>query len=433
MSTPYPEWFRRLRTYYASHSARMFVLHFNVDDYVLNPYPDTNMPTTRVIPLLERYARRYIDDGKGCFQAFFRYSHSLSVEIGDASDDTLERIVLSTFGMVVGASLGNQVASPPGVLTGSTGGVLASRVGIQANDQFSADVYRQFAQGVSDLPSPERVLRTLEQVLKHPHQRSLVIIEHVENLAPRDMPSPDQIVNAEILKRLATDYEFRSTDNLCVLITRDLSAIDPGVYAPGTNCFPIQINLPSDEERATFLQLMERENSTELVEGSTGQRRMRRTLISGLAAIDHRLQEALQRGKLADTRDEQIRAFGKLTQGFRLVEIDQLNRQVRAQYAIDHPPATAATESLRHTAGPQVSWGDAVASPAPQPMASHLPQLSVQPGSGPIISVEQIKEHKRRAIEEQSGGLLEIVDVQRGFAAIGGMAVVKRYLATISA
>ena len=103
MSTPYPEWFRRLRTYYASHSARMFVLHFNIDDYILNPYSDIDieLPVTRVFPLLERYARRHIDDGNGIFQAIFRYSHSLDVLIGDTSDDILEKITKALFYQVL--------------------------------------------------------------------------------------------------------------------------------------------------------------------------------------------------------------------------------------------------------------------------------------------------------------------------------------------
>lgn len=393
----YPEWFRRLRHYYASNSSRMFVLHFNVDDYVLNPF-NADLPVTRVVPLIEDYARYRVGQGTGAFSACFRYSHSLDISIDDRQDEVIANVSRGLAGALIGGALGQQLLGGPGMAAGGMGGAAIAR-GLPGSlgaspgaDRGSADVYEQERRHVSELTRPDQVLRTLERVLRSATQRSLVIIEHVENLAPREMAQGDQLINAEILKRLATDYEFRNSDNLCVLITRDLNAIDPGIYAPGTNCFPIQIDLPNEEERAAFLQVMEDQNLRERNQSRADSQMMLRSLISGLAQIDPRLQENLQRGQAAAERTDQIAALAKLTQGFRLVEIDHLNRQVRAQHAI----------------------GDG----------------AVQ--GTPVIRLDHIKEHKRRAIQEQSGGLLEIVDVQRGFEAIGGMTVIKEYLRTVS-
>src|SRR6266545_1412025 len=97
----YPRWFQQLRTYYASNSARMFVLHFNVDDYVIDPH-DSN-PITRLIPFLERYTRRTQAADAKVFNAIFRYSHSLDVVPDDAMDDALTQIVTGALG---GAAIG---------------------------------------------------------------------------------------------------------------------------------------------------------------------------------------------------------------------------------------------------------------------------------------------------------------------------------------
>lgn len=466
--TPYPEWFRQLRTYYASNSARMFVLHFNIDDYVLNPYA-SDIPITRVIPLLESYGRHYVEDGKGAFSACFRYSHSLDIVVDDQSDVTLVNIYRAIFGAAIGGMIGQQAIGTAGGLLGAAGGAALATAGRSAGgDRTSADIFEDARKQIGELNQPHRILRILERVLRSPQHRSLVIIEHVENLAPREMPQPDQMVNAEILKRLATDYEFRATDNLCILITRDLQAIDPGIYAPGTNCFPIQIDLPNDDERSAFLEFMDAEVVEEQAVSNGGLRRMRRTLISGLADIDSRLHQQIQRMDREATRATLIKTLARLTKGFRLVEIDHLNRQVRAQFAIDNPAllragtftqpssglsnmpgaGTAApgssslaigafnpggsSNSLVGGVGPGSAGGQLGRNNLGSPSIGLAPQASATSLPAPTIRLDDIKEHKRRAIEEQSGGLLEIVDVKRGFDAIGGMTIVKEYLKTVS-
>lgn len=470
----YPRWFQQLRTYYASNSARMFVLHFNVDDYVIDPH-DAN-PITRLIPFLERYARRAPAAGGNPLNAIFRYSHSLDVVADDTMDAALNQIATgalagAAIGGITGAALGHGAA---GALGGAAIGAAVAQG--RVSDTFSHDIYRQEERSVGDLPEPSKVLRVFERILCSPAQRSLVILEHVEALAPRSYPDHDQRLCGEILKRQATDYMFRSTDNLCVLITRDLNLIDPGIYAPGTNCFPIQIELPNEAERVAFLNYMETEAEQEQRLSGGDHRRMRRaSLISGLAQIDPQLREALERGQLATNRADQIQVLGKVAQGFRLVEIDQLNRQVRAEFEMVAPaPSNLSSRSIPETnrttdgittpvadgfggaipAG--AAFGTTAFAPVPTGAAFGAPAFSAAPpasvpfggaafGSAPagaaidrlaqseaIIQLDDIKRHKRRAINEQSNGLLEIIDVQRGFDAIGGMAIVKDYLRALS-
>ncbi len=470
----YPRWFQQLRTYYASNSARLFVLHFNVDDYVIDPR-DPN-PMTRLIPFLERYARRTQAADGNPLNAIFRYSHSLDVVPDDAMDAALNQIAT---GALAGAAIGGVTGMAIGQgAAGALGGAALGAAVAQGrvSDTFSHDIYRQEERSVGDLPEPSKVLRVFERILCSTVQRSLVIVEHVETLAPRSYPDHDQRLCGEILKRLATDYVFRSTDNLCVLITRDLNLIDPGIYAPGTNCFPIHIELPNEAERVAFLNYMEAEAEQERRLSGGDRHRMRRTsLISGLAQIDPRLREALERGQQATDRADQIRVLGKVAQGFRLVEIDQLNRQVRAEFEMIQPaprdvsghvipengrPATNSAPPPDSGFGgaipPGAAFGNAAFAQTPGGSAFGTLGLSAAPparaplstagfgsasvstavGSLPhgeaIIRLDDIKRHKRRAINEQSNGLLEIIDVQRGFDAIGGMAIVKTYLRTLS-
>ncbi|MEI7643691.1 MAG: ATP-binding protein [Chloroflexales bacterium] len=368
----YPAWFQQLRIAYTSNAARMFILHFNVDDYVLSDAQSGN-PVTRLVPFLESYARNTLSSGTSLFSTIFRYSHSLDI-VSDGgvhpAGGPLER---------PGA------ANPAGV---------GAQPPAQAGNTLSHNLYIREEKGIADLRKPTKVLRVLERILRSTAQRSLVIIEHVETLAPRDAPDADQLINSEILKRWATDDTLRRSDNLGVLITPDLNLIDPGIYAPGTNCFPIQINLPGTGEREALLRAMEAEAKEERIYG--GMRR--NSLISGLAQIDPQLQKTLERGTYMASSAEPVHILAEVSQGFRLVEIDQLNRQVRAEYAI-----------------------------AQQVAGDRSPQAS-----GEIIRLDDIKRQKRRVISEQSNGLLENLDVERGFDAIGGMAIVKKYLETLS-
>ncbi|MBV9789247.1 MAG: ATP-binding protein [Chloroflexi bacterium] len=411
--TGYPDWFQQLRTYYASNSARMFVLHFNVDDYIMDP-EDAETPITRVVPFLERYARRTQAADGSVFNAIFRYSRSLDVVPDDDSDTILGRLARSALaGAGVGALVGRLAGGSPaggalagaGVGAGVGTGVGAVVAQARTSDTFGHQIYTTEERSVPDLREPDKVLRVLERILRSSAHRSLVIIEHVETLAPRGATG-ELRVNGEILSRWATDYVFRSTDNLCILITRDLQEIDPAIYAPGTNCFPIQIDLPNEAERAAFLNFMEQEAEEERRESGMGTRRMRRALISGLAQIDPKLREALERGQQATSRADQLRVLGTVAQGFRLVEIDQLNRQVRAQH------------EMKQTTS---SNGSSAAVYGNSPFADEA-----------VIRLDDIKRHKRRAINEQSNGLLEIIDTNRGFDAIGGMETVKQYLHTLS-
>lgn len=471
----YPAWFQQLRTYYASNSARMFVLHFNIDDYVMDP-EDAETPITRLVPFLERYARRSRAADQSVFNAIFRYSRSLDVVPDDNSDVTLNLLARSAMagagvGALVGGMTGGNVAS--GALLGA--GVGAAAAQARASDTFGHQLYTTEERSVPDLRDPDKVLRVLERVLRSSAQRSLVIIEHVETLAPRGA-SGELRVNAEILARWATDYLFRSTDNLCILITRDLQEIDPAIYAPGTNCFPIQIDLPDEAERFAFLNYMEREAEEELRASGMGPRRMRRTLISGLAQIDPKLREALERGQQATNRADQVQILSKVAQGFRLVEIDQLNRQVRAehelrqqtQHASDNgqlPPSASQPAPFHGSFGsgiaPLSAFNTGLNAPTtsqPGPFNGSQPAPTVSsptfgggltalnasppvafPGErapqrdeDAIIELDDIKRHKRRAINEQSNGLLEVIDTARGFDAIGGMEIVKHYLRTLS-
>ena len=358
------DWFEQLITAYRTNAARMFVLHFNINDYVLNKEL-TPPHVTRIIPRLQAFGRT---NANPPFSAIFRYSNAMPTSIGDQVDVELAAL--------------EEEATQADQLT-------IMRVP-QANNATAADIFNKEWREVVDLPEPEKILRTFERILRSRQQRSMVFIEHVEHIAPqRDAETiqPDQLVAIEILRRLTGDFAFRSSSNMCVLITRDLNSIDSSIYAPGSNCVPIQVPLPNLEQRRTFLQLMHDRRPLPVATG--GVLPIARRQISALADFDEEIRENAQHLQAQAGSRPEIELLAGLTEGFRLVEIDQLNRQVLAK--------GAASDDRRQ-----------------------------------LLTLTTIKQHKRRAIEEQSGGLLDVVDVERGFDAIGGMEVVKNYLRSVS-
>lgn len=407
MTDSWPEWLRQLETNYVSNAARMFVLHFNIDDYVVAP-GEHGAYITGLIPFLERHARAGKLGGEP-FQAIFRYSHS-----GDLTpDDKADSVELGLIRMGLGALAGAAVGGTAGGLAGNNaaqaavaGSVIGAGVAAASQSAcIGADLFTQHAGQVGELREPSQVLRVLEAILRSVQQRSLVIIEHADRMAPPPQRFPDreQRLTSEMLTRWATDFVLRNARNLCLLLTRDLQDIDPAIYAPGTGCFPIRVAMPETPERLALLQLMDaqrvQERKHEGIFGRNNPAALAPGLISGLAEIDAQI--------TADTPDpatlehgDQLLRFADAAKGFRLIEIDQLNRQVRAAHSL---------QSLHRPAGERAE-------------STTLPR----------IRLDDVKRHKRRAIEEQSNGLLEIIDTARGFAAIGGMQIVKGYLTALS-
>ena len=405
MTRSWPEWLRQLETNYVSNAARMFVLHFNIDDYVVAP-AEHGSYITGLIPFLERHARSG-ELGGAPFQAIFRYSHS-----GDLTpDDTADIVEVGLIRMGLGALAGAAIGGAAGGLAGDNAAQAAVAgaaigAGVAAASQsvcIGADLFKQHAGQVGELREPSQVLRVLEAILRSVQQRSLVIIEHADRLAPHRFPDREQRLTSELLTRWATDFVLRNTRNLCLLLTRDLQDIDPAIYAPGTGCFPIRVAMPESPDRLALLQLMDaqrvQERKHEGIFGRNNPAALAPGLISGLAEIDAQITADTASPATPDHGDQLVR-FADAAKGFRLIEIDQLNRQVRAAHSL---------QSLRSPAGEGAEYTTI-----------------------PRIRLDDVKRHKRRAIEEQSNGLLEIVDTARGFAAIGGMQIVKAYLTALS-
>lgn len=175
-----PGWLQQLQAHYLSNAARLFVLSFNIDDYVLAP-GDTGPQVTQLIPFLEHYGRSGGFGGQP-FGAIFRYSQSGGLTPDDTADlreDALNTIGAralagAAIGAAVGTLTGGQTAQ--GALTGAAVGA-----GIGASDSLRGGVgealFRDHSRHVGELDEPLQVLRTLESILRSIEPRSLVIIE----------------------------------------------------------------------------------------------------------------------------------------------------------------------------------------------------------------------------------------------------------------
>ena len=336
-------WFTELIEAYRTNAARMFILHFNVDDYIF----DEHGTVTRIVPYLQHF-------GRGLHNPFrmYRYSTSMPTSISDDADGEWRRADDEN------ARHAFQLAAGHGRWA-ATGG------------------------GLPPLEDPERVLRTIEAIVRDDTERSMVFIEHLEYLAPRAESSRGaQDTNVEILRRLANDIVFRRSQNMLVMITRELGAIDPGIYAPGSSCVPIQVPLPTKQDRRRLLDTMQ-QRRVQVAAGAY--QPISRRPISALAEPEAEL--VALAAVAAPAAPDPIDLIAGLTEGFRLVEIDQLNREALAR--------------------------------------------GLMARTRQEIRLDDILQLKRRAIREQSGGILEIVDAKRGFDAIGGMEIAKQYLRTV--
>jgi SpoVK/Ycf46/Vps4 family AAA+-type ATPase len=111
-----------------------------------------------------------------------------------------------------------------------------------------------------DEKRPSYILPRLEQILKSNAQKSLVVIEYVETIAPTgDYASlhPDRLPSLVTLQRWAIDRDIMNTDNLVVLTTKSLLDLAPVLYAPTSKIEVIDIPLPDYKERLEFLYYLD--------------------------------------------------------------------------------------------------------------------------------------------------------------------------------
>lgn len=157
--------------------------------------------------------------------------------------------------------------------------------------------------------SPLGVLGLIEELVTDPTQRAAVILDYIETIVPNGdlsfMGEADK-ANLVTLQRLGGDPGLLASDNLVVMVTETLSDVQRRLVA-SSHIAPVDVHLPSAEDRAQFLRVQDR------------------------------------RGVTAEITDEQV---VKVTAGLSLIQVRALLRHARQS----HEPVTFGTINRRKKA-----------------------------------------------------------------------------------
>ncbi len=98
----------------------------------------------------------------------------------------------------------------------------------------------------------------IDQLLRQKEHTAAIILDHLEKLAPcGGGPSDDENANIEALRRWALDPSIQDeTTNLLIGLTDNIERVSGELYATDSRCRPIQVPLPTEEERRSFLDIL---------------------------------------------------------------------------------------------------------------------------------------------------------------------------------
>jgi SpoVK/Ycf46/Vps4 family AAA+-type ATPase len=292
-----PAWHEDLNTLYQGRIARQFVVHFNLNDLVLDLSERLEaghgeyrrrgavVPnrTGRLLTLRE-YLRAFLFDELYC-EAVYTYSLAGGLGAEDAFDE------------------------PAG----------SDRSGPAWRRLREAVATLQLAQDGGDLPeSVPDCLGALGHLLRQPpasgrrsaESRIAVLIDYVEKLVPYRLEEGggdrDGLQAMEVLQRWAVDPVVRSSNNVILLLTDNLGQIPTSLHAEGSGCRAIRVPLPTEREREAFIR--------HKLSGTAGP----------FASLD-----AAEYGSGADAG---ALALARDTQGMRLTDIDNISRRVIVEH-----------------------------------------------------------------------------------------------------
>ncbi|HEV2472023.1 MAG TPA: ATP-binding protein, partial [Chthonomonadales bacterium] len=366
-----PAWIEDLTTFYEGRIARLFVLHFNITDYVIDLgdrlemdrggfMRDGEVITESEAPqTMREYLYRFLFDTLSC-QTVYTYSLANGLTAADVFSQ----------GQTTTAE---DEAHGPGM----------KRIyDIYRATRGDTQPARSAPQRQSDTYLPTEMsenLKLLGQALRQKYPDPVkggrerpvaVILDYVEKLIPfhlgEGQGDREQLQALEVVQRWALDPDIRQTYTLVILLTTNIGQLPQGVYAEGSGCRAIRIPLPDESERAAFIRFK--------------MSRARPRLIP-LSGTDFGL-----------TDKEQAQRLARATQGMRLIDIDNLSRRVAA-------------EALKRQRDAR------------------------QPANiTPVLQSDDVQRAKAEVIQAQSADLLEIVRPVRGFNEIGGLDTLKQYL-----
>jgi hypothetical protein len=219
-----PDWLAELKSKFKARVAHVFILHNNVFDIV-----DSNQGLW-----LDECLRKHFPD----YDIILFYNISAGLTF---SDETMKEVFKTAIGLKRD-SLTPQQQSP----LNRAKNQMLNEIGVPDTD--------------FDEKRPYYILPRLEQILKSDAQKSLVVIEYAETIAPAgDYVSltPDKLFSLVSLQRWAIDRDIMNTNNLVILTTRSLLDLSPVLYAPTSKIEAIDIPLPDPKERLRFLYYLD--------------------------------------------------------------------------------------------------------------------------------------------------------------------------------
>jgi SpoVK/Ycf46/Vps4 family AAA+-type ATPase len=389
-----PQWANEIHTFHLGRIARQFILHFNINDLVIDmnfKQESVNGDYKRGGEVVGNFSlpltmREYLHDflfGELKCQGIYTYS----LAGGLIADDPVRSSI--------GAPLGQELRGPTMQRLFDTterlrlnsskqkrGGNPAEGQEVNLPDNMAntfkllGHILRQSYDERGEAIPPEVMERLLSgsqfSSPNDPKETPIaVILDYAEKLVPYHLGEGqgerEQLQALEVVQRWALDPLIRKTKNIILLLTTNIGLIPPSVFAEGSGCRAIRVPLPDEGERNAFIRfLMTRA----------------RQKLTPLAPNDFGMTATAQSYQLA-----------RATQGMRLMDIDNISRRIFVEFHRRY--------------------------------ASNGAQQS---NSSPIITAREVQRAKSDAIEAQSAELLEVVRPERGFNEIGGLDSLKNYL-----
>lgn len=371
-----PIWVEDLLTFHTGRIARQFVLHFNLTDFAMDMSARKEvgkgeyvrqgaiMGEIDQLATMREYLHQLLFDVLRC-QSIYTYS----LAGGLIASDGKQR------GM--GTPLGRELRGP------------ALQRLYDASKALAPQKQGQPTEG-QEIDLPDNVAETLKllgHVLRQHHYDKqntqsnnqgtpvrenpiAVIVDYAEKLIPfhlgEGQGDREQLQALEVVQRWALDPLIRKTDNIIILLTNNIGQIPAGVYDEGSGCRAIRVPLPDVHERESFIHFKMTRAKTKLIP---------------LDTLD-----------FGSTPTSQARQLARITQGMRLIDIDNLSRRVYVEFL------------KKKSNNPEQS----------NPMVT--------------LKTDDVQRVKSEVIQAQSAQLLEIVPPTRGFNEIGGLESLKLYL-----
>ncbi len=184
----------------------------------------------------------------------------------------------------------------------------------------------------------------------------------------------EQLQALETVQRWALDPLIRRTNNIVILLTAHIEQLANSVYSEGSGSRAIRIPLPSLDEREAFIDYMMSKAGLKLF--------------------------TLDPTDFGENAREQVRRFARMTQGMRLIDIDNLNRRTIIEYH------TRKKHNLDK---------------------SFEKMLNLDMGFE-MMRASDVQRAKAEAIMAQSVQLFELIQPTQGFQEIAGLEHLKQYL-----